>query len=185
MKKPRNPYVALLHNPLFKQRIVENQEKTKDSWSRKAKHPKKKEEDLDVSNEPSDTIFQLGDNVRFDGKDGIVKVPNGPLDMVGITTDGEYLLLDPSELEIIEENISRMRKLSEQKYFEVTSGVRIPVSGEEQNILDKCESELAKSDLDERDQEVARKMVSRGILKRITRGGKIFFAKEFEKLRRV
>ena len=184
MKKPRNPYVALLHDPIFRQRVVENNEFTKDAWSRKAKHPKKREEEIENNDEGENPTIQLGDNIEYQGKEGIVKVPQGPQDMVGIAVDGEYLLVDASDIKVIEESIARMVQLSEQKYFEITSGMRIPVSQEEQDILDKCKSELPKSELDERDQEVSRRMVSRGLLKRHTRDGKIYFTKECEKLRR-
>ncbi len=53
------------------------------------------------------------------------------------------------------------------RFFEITSGVRMPVSCEEQAILDKAATgALRKVDLDERDQEVARRMVTRGLLNR-------------------
>ncbi len=53
------------------------------------------------------------------------------------------------------------------RFYEITSGVRLPVSGEEQDILDKVgQSSLKKSSLDEREQEVARRMVTRGLLNR-------------------
>jgi hypothetical protein len=53
------------------------------------------------------------------------------------------------------------------RFYEITSGVRMPVSIEEQEILDKAgESGVKKSELDERDQEVARRMVTRGLLNR-------------------
>jgi hypothetical protein len=51
------------------------------------------------------------------------------------------------------------------RFYEITSGVRMPVSGEEQEILDKVgEEKLCKTDLNEREQEVARRMVTRGLL---------------------
>jgi hypothetical protein len=72
------------------------------------------------------------------------------------------------------------------RYFEITSGVRMPISSEEQDILDKVgESSLNKSDLDERDQEVARKMVTRGLLNRGRDDDKnIVFTTNKEKLTR-
>lgn len=71
------------------------------------------------------------------------------------------------------------------RYFEITSGMRLPVSKEEQDILDKVgDNGCAKSDFDERDQEVARRMVSRGLLRRITKDGKIKFKKNKESIRR-
>lgn len=51
------------------------------------------------------------------------------------------------------------------RFYEIASGVRIPVSEEEQAILDRAieHGSLRQADLDERDGEVARKMVSRGL----------------------
>jgi ParB-like chromosome segregation protein Spo0J len=54
------------------------------------------------------------------------------------------------------------------RFFEISSGLRIPVSEEEQEILDLIspENRIAKSKLDERQKEVARNMVTRGLLVR-------------------
>ena len=52
------------------------------------------------------------------------------------------------------------------RFFEISSGFRVPVDQEEQSILDKAGEDLFDSTLDEREQEVARKMVSRGLLTR-------------------
>ncbi len=69
------------------------------------------------------------------------------------------------------------------RYFEITSGVRIHVSGEEQDILDKAaDTHIAKHALDDREREVARRMVSRGILKRFKMDDKIHFKKNKERL---
>lgn len=60
------------------------------------------------------------------------------------------------------------------RYLEIISGVRIPVSEEEQNILDLASKDggIDPSSLEERDEEVARKMVSRGLLKGSMHDGK-------------
>jgi len=54
------------------------------------------------------------------------------------------------------------------RFYEISSGVRVPVSQEEQEIIDLVtpKRRIAKSELDERQQEVARLMVSRGLLDR-------------------
>lgn len=72
------------------------------------------------------------------------------------------------------------------RYFEITSGVRIPVSSEEQSIMDKAAGgDLLKSSLDERDQEVARRMVTRGLLNRTRDSDKnIVFNVDKQKLSR-
>ena len=51
------------------------------------------------------------------------------------------------------------------RYFEIASGFRLPVYSEEQELLDKMPDRgIAQDDLDERGQELARLMVSRGVL---------------------
>jgi hypothetical protein len=53
------------------------------------------------------------------------------------------------------------------RFYEISSGVRIPVSEEEQAILDMITNDhISKAALDERQQEVARLMVTRGLLVR-------------------
>lgn len=70
------------------------------------------------------------------------------------------------------------------RYFEITSGVRIPVSGEEQELIDKIGDSMPKADLNEREQELARLMVSRGLLIRSRRDGNIYFTKNKKTLSR-
>ena len=52
------------------------------------------------------------------------------------------------------------------RFYEISSGLRIPVSQEEQDIIDLIaeKGKIKKSMLDERQQEVSRLMVSRGLL---------------------
>lgn len=51
------------------------------------------------------------------------------------------------------------------RFYEISSGVRLPVSQEEQEILDMVsEGAILESKLNERQEEVARLMVSRGLL---------------------
>jgi hypothetical protein len=50
------------------------------------------------------------------------------------------------------------------RYYEIASGLRLPVSCEEQDLLDVIGERLAKDELDERTEELARLMVSRGVL---------------------
>ena len=54
------------------------------------------------------------------------------------------------------------------RYFEISAGMRIHVDAEEQAVLDRAieARNLRPSDLDERMAEVARKMVTRGLLLR-------------------
>lgn len=62
------------------------------------------------------------------------------------------------------------------RYHEIASGLRLAVSCEEQDLLDKAEGEpFDKDDLDEREQELARLMVSRGVLDHYPHDGHVFY----------
>ena len=54
------------------------------------------------------------------------------------------------------------------RFYEISSGLRLPISEEEQEVMDLISNEgrYPKSKLDERQREVARLMVSRGLLVR-------------------
>lgn len=55
------------------------------------------------------------------------------------------------------------------RFYEISSGFRIPMSLEEEEIMDfitSSEESINEESLDERQQEVARKMVSRSLLNR-------------------
>ncbi len=62
------------------------------------------------------------------------------------------------------------------RYFEITSGMRVPVSAEERQLLDAAEQDIIVRDtLDERTAEIARQMVTRGLLLRMRVDGKVCF----------
>jgi hypothetical protein len=65
------------------------------------------------------------------------------------------------------------------RFREIRGGIQIPVSSEEQGLIDLIESQeggfIQRSELDERQREVARKMVSRGVLERTQRDGALFY----------
>ena len=52
------------------------------------------------------------------------------------------------------------------RYHEIASGFRLPVSCEEQEVLDQAVSGVSATKLDDRSREVARTMVNRGLLNR-------------------
>ncbi len=57
------------------------------------------------------------------------------------------------------------------RYFEIASATRIPVSFEEQQLLDLADKGvLERGKLDERQNEVCRLMVTRGLLNRLENG---------------
>jgi hypothetical protein len=64
------------------------------------------------------------------------------------------------------------------RYFEIAGGFRMPINEEEQEVLtliQESEHEIEDSNLDERQQELARQMVSRGLLNRLHKDGKIYY----------
>lgn len=53
------------------------------------------------------------------------------------------------------------------RFFELTSNLRMPASNEETDLINRIqESEIFQDDLNYRERELARKMVSRGLLER-------------------
>lgn len=62
------------------------------------------------------------------------------------------------------------------RYYEIACGLRLPVSSEEQDLLDVVERDApSNDDMDERQQELARLMVSRGVLHRQVKKGRLHF----------
>lgn len=54
------------------------------------------------------------------------------------------------------------------RFFELTSNIRMPASNEEFDLINKMDNSIIMSDkLNYREQELARKMVSRGLLERV------------------
>lgn len=169
-KKTRNPHAGVLSRPEYRKKVeksAKEKSEVRDGWNRKGKHRK---------------TFQIGDTVEYLDKNAIVKKPNGPENMVGITQDGVYHLAHQEEISMLEESVNRMFQLCESDFVTITSGLRVMISSEERDIWDKAP--VLKSALDERGQEVARKMVSRGLLNRIKQDGKMTFTKNQDNLRR-
>jgi hypothetical protein len=62
------------------------------------------------------------------------------------------------------------------RYHEVASGLRMVLHGEDQDLLNHAkDGVIAQEDLDERDREVARLLVSRGVLDQYKHNGAIFY----------
>lgn len=65
------------------------------------------------------------------------------------------------------------------RFREIRGGIQVPVSNEEQDLIDMIESQegnfIKRKELDERQREVARKMVSRGLLERTQRDGSLYY----------
>jgi hypothetical protein len=140
---------------------------------------KKKAEEADETVEAKPE--EKSEKKKLDYK-AVVKQPDGPANTVGISLDGEYHLVDEDDVRLITEAFD---DLLEMRYVETTAGLRVPVSGEEQEIFDKAGDKLYKKTLDEREKEVARKMVSRGVLnRRQDDDGSLYFVKNSKKLTR-
>lgn len=64
------------------------------------------------------------------------------------------------------------------RYFEIAGGLRLPVNEEERDVLaliQESEHSITDDHLDERQQELTRLMVSRGLLNRLQKDGKIYY----------
>jgi hypothetical protein len=61
------------------------------------------------------------------------------------------------------------------RYHEIASGLRVPLSCEEQELIDRHGEPIAKDTLDEREQEVARLMVSRGVLDQYPHDDRVYY----------
>ena len=74
------------------------------------------------------------------------------------------------------------------KFVEITGGILQPVSNEENIVLEMVKgygSPIPKRELDERQQEIARSLVTRGLLTRFSYNGKLcFVANELEEMPR-
>ena len=74
------------------------------------------------------------------------------------------------------------------RYFEVMGVVQVPISAEEHLLLGQVDTDgtMANDNLDDRQAEIARKMVNRGILRRFEKDGKMMFvANQDPNLRRI
>jgi hypothetical protein len=112
--RPRNPFVKSVRDPkgIYREKTAKStaeREDQRDPFSRNAKY-KAGVEDFDMSD--IEEGFQFGDPVEHKGQKGKVKVPNGPMNMVGITIDGEYALVPEDELKLLTESLARMIELS-------------------------------------------------------------------------
>lgn len=116
-------------------------------------------------------------------KEATIREPEGPSGTVGITIDGEFHLIDEEDVKLLTEGME-YDDLHEWSMAKTISGISIPVSGEESEIIEMCKSKVYKNTLDEREQEVARKMVSRGVLTRGRDDSGIYFTRGVPKLTR-
>lgn len=62
------------------------------------------------------------------------------------------------------------------RYFEISSGFRIPVSSEEVELIATCgDKPISAADLDERQAQLAHEMCVRGVLRRIENDDGIYY----------
>lgn len=68
------------------------------------------------------------------------------------------------------------------RYFEIAGGIRIPTSEDEREVIDIIlENDNCSPDegMDEYQQELCQKMVSRGLLNRLQKDGKIYYTTNY------
>jgi hypothetical protein len=62
------------------------------------------------------------------------------------------------------------------RYFEIQSGMRMPISSEERALLDHLgDHPVSSQSLDARQQELARLMLSRGLLNRVNKNDQTYY----------
>lgn len=77
--------------------------------------PKKKVEDENIEEEDHDPA--MGDEVRVDGEDAIVKIVNGPRDTVGVQMDGQTAMVNKDQ-------VKRVKKIDEAMSMGDLPGLR-------------------------------------------------------------
>lgn len=104
---------------MFREKVSKNSAdrmEQRDRFSRKAKH-KAIPEEVYMDEDQEQTI-QIGDTVSVDGREGMVKDPDAPYGMIGVSFDGTYELVDPnggSKIDLvrqIDEALEDMSRLS-------------------------------------------------------------------------
>ena len=63
------------------------------------------------------------------------------------------------------------------RYVEAPGGLPIFLTNMEYKCYDKMDEKVCKEDLNERDRDICRNLVTRGVLNRITEEGKTYFCK--------
>lgn len=213
VNRPQNVMKHALSSPLFREKRTKSAEEKaeqKDPFSKKAKHKKPQNleefyqvgDKVEIVDGPLKKVLDRAEKIRkakaekngvtpedkkTPKKDvkAIVREPHGPAGTIGITLDGEYHLVDEEDVKLIFEAFGQeYEDLTEWSYAETMSGLRVPISSEEAEIYNKCGSPIYKTNMDDREQEVARRMVSRGVIHRHKDDDGIYFVRDTKKLTR-
>jgi hypothetical protein len=67
------------------------------------------------------------------------------------------------------------------RYHEIAAGFQVPINGEEQELLAQANPNLVQDSMDERDQQLAQLMVSRGLLRQFMKDGKVHYRPDSER----
>lgn len=106
-------------NGLFRPKVGKTAQEhadKRDPYNRGAKH--KALDGYEDDYDDLDEGFQIGDRAIYgetdddEGEECLIKNPNGPLDLVGISVGGKYTLVPEDKLKLISEAITRMNELS-------------------------------------------------------------------------
>lgn len=123
MNKTKNPVAANLRDPKFAHKVEKSKdevEKKKDKWDRKSKHHISKGEML---NKPVLVDFEIGDEVVVEGKQGIVKIPSGPNNTVGIIVENKLKMFDQSQISRLDEMVLGMLALNPINRIKQLAGI--------------------------------------------------------------
>lgn len=203
-----NAAAKSLSDPKFRQQAVPSKKDSlkKDSWSRQAKHKGKKIEEAFVFES-----FQVGDAVKVsdselqeildradditakqikkdvEEKDPVVIDPAAPAGNVKINIGGEAYLVDKEEISLIMENLTENEydDILEWSMADTTSGIPIYINREELEVMGAIKGKTYTKVFSERENEVARKMVSKGMLRRYKDENGIYVVINNDDLRRI
>jgi len=111
---------------------------------------------------------QVGQTVMFDDRPYLVSEygPNGSLKIIR-PNETRYAMVEQVKPASSSKVLREFRDLCEYTAMTVRGGFSIPVSNEEQNVLDRLKAKpMSESEFDDREQELARKMYSRGLIRK-------------------
>jgi hypothetical protein len=96
---------------------------------------------LDITQGPDEGIVVK--NKKGKKKEVTVRVPEGPSNTIGITIDGEFHLIDEEDVKLLTEAFD-YDDLTEWSMAQTKSGISIPVSSEELELIEMCKSKVYK-----------------------------------------
>ena len=86
------------------------------------------EEEKDVEDEPlpEDSGFEVGDKVKVGKMEGVVEVPNGPSDTVGVRIEGKMRMVDREKVKRLNEGVLGMIGIPDLTRMQELAGIPMP-----------------------------------------------------------